>query len=88
MNDDNQYYQYTHESTTAPFQVHGHEVSLLSPLFARVTIKCPFARTNTVSLEQREFVMNQTQSVVNYMMKEGFLSAGGGIGIMVLTSHP
>lgn len=78
MNDDN----------ADTFQIHGHEVAMLSPLMAKVTIKCPFGRTDWASLDQRDFVMNNTQSVVNYMIKEGFFSSGGGINIMVLTSHP
>lgn len=79
---------YTEEAADTPFQVHGHEVVLFSPVFARVTIKCPFARNGAPSLEQQGFVMNQTQSVVNYLVQEEFLPPGGGIGIMVLTSHP
>ena len=78
MNDDN----------ADTFEVHGHEVAMLSPLVARVTIKCPFGRIQAANLEQQSFVMNQTQSVVNYMLKEGFLSPDGAINIMVLTSHP
>ena len=73
---------------TAGFEIRGHTVSLLSPSIARITIKCPFGRTDWATFEERSFVMNNTQSVVNYMIKEGFFSPEGGINIMVLTSHP
>jgi len=74
--------------TQKTFQVRGHKVKFLTPQAARITIKCPFGRTDAATLEQRVFVMNNTQSVVNYMIQEGFMSPHGGINIMVLTSHP
>lgn len=76
------------EAPADTFTVRGHVVTLLSPVTARITIRCPFPRTNAPTLEQKQFVMGHTQSVVNYLVQEGILSPMGGVGIMVLTVHP
>lgn len=88
MNDDETNFQYSLEAMAEPFLVHGHKVILFSPAFAQVIIKCSFARSCAASEEQKEFVLNQTQSVVTYLLTEGILPRGEGLGIMVLTSHP
>ncbi len=70
------------------FQVNGVEVQLVSPDFARVIITCPFPRTDTPTMEQKAFVMDRTQGVVNYLIAEQMMSEQGGVGIMVLTRYP
>ena len=72
-------------------QVRGHQVIILSSTMARITIQCPWPLPPINQMptdEQKNFVMNQTQSVVNYLLAEDFIKGGGaGVGIIVETQH-
>ena len=82
------YHDPLHSTEGQSLKVHGHEVTLMSSCMAKILIRVPWPKTIAPTLEQKEFVMNHTQSVVNYMLNEGMLSnSGGGIAIMVFTQH-
>lgn len=77
-----------YEARTENFKVYGQNVGIMSPTSVRVTIHCPWGRNEPVTPERQAFVMNQTQSVVNYMLAEGIIVNGGtDVGIMVETEH-
>jgi hypothetical protein len=62
-----------------------------APVRIGVTISCPFARpTGDPSVEERDFVTNQTHSILNYMFAEGFVDpkSAQNIPVMIRTIHP
>lgn len=84
--------QYEQRCNEAPaFKVHGHDVVLMSPYMAKITIQCPWPAPHVGQApteSQITFVKTQTQSVVNYLLAEQFMVNGGaGVGIMVETNH-
>lgn len=89
MNENNEYEMLCNEQPA--ILVRGHEVVLISTTMARIAIQCPWPLPRIGQMptdEQKTFVMNQTQSVVNYLLAEDFIKGGGaGVGIIVETKH-
>ncbi len=81
----------THCNEQPAIKVRGHDVVIISPALARITIHClwpPPHINQPPTDEQRVFVMTQTQNVVNYLLAEEFILGGGtGVGILVETKH-
>jgi hypothetical protein len=82
------YNQYDTACNENVFTIRGHSVTLISPTVAKIQIYCPFPLpSGNPTKEQNSFVMNQTQSVVNYMISENFISRSDGLSVMVSTVH-
>jgi hypothetical protein len=69
-----------------------HEAMLTSPITAKVAIFCPWppvANAEEMSIDQRAYIMETSQSVTRYLINEGILdSSQGGVGVVIFTKHP
>jgi len=61
------------------FKVRGHDVKILSPNVAKITVRCPWNRPDPSNSVHQSFVMNQCQFLVNYLVAEDMLKQGAGI---------
>lgn len=73
------------------FMVAGQQVVLTNnPIQVMVTLQCSFPKPgldHPPTPEQNQFVVGRVDSIVNYMYREGFLTAGE-VPVTVRTIHP
>ena len=81
--------EFEQESAPETLMVNGEKVVLFSPVYARITIRCPFPPRHInepPTLEEKQFVMNRATSILHYMRFEGMLNEKlGTVNIEVLT---
>jgi hypothetical protein len=81
---------YTPTPMGVPFKVRGQAVVILNQDNIMVSINCPFMPSSTgPNPDESAYIMQQTQSVVNYMLSEKIVDINKKtVKIAVTTTHP
>lgn len=66
-----------------PFLIRGHRVLLMSSSMAKITIVPPGERQGKETPEQRAFLEDESEKVVEYLVHENFFEKGTILSIIV-----